>query len=194
MREAGVGMSGEEEEKRLLGGYAGGSRPWVPQLRCRGEKGARAACFSEGRVIRDAASGERRSLGCDVVLGGSVPSGTLTGSCGMYGQGPGGSDPLGWAKPLLLVLEVSRGMHRGPAPTAKAVGRYWGGTHSPRGPRPAQHQATPCLDLASQTHLSHSQGRQDPSASVCPTRHPHISSEAVHQPVPAPWPTAWKPR
>lgn len=48
MREAGVGMSGEEEEKRLLGGYAGGSRPWVPQLRCRGEKGARG----RGRVFQ----------------------------------------------------------------------------------------------------------------------------------------------
>lgn len=48
VREAGVGMSGEEEEKRLLGGYAGGSRPWVPQLRCRGEKGARG----RGRVFQ----------------------------------------------------------------------------------------------------------------------------------------------
>ena len=42
---------------------------------------------------------------------GSVPSGTLTGGCGVYGQGPGSPDPLGWAKPPLLLLEVSRGMH-----------------------------------------------------------------------------------
>ena len=43
MREAGVGMSGGEEEKCLLGRYVGGSWPWVSWPRCmiRGEKGVR---------------------------------------------------------------------------------------------------------------------------------------------------------
>lgn len=103
----------------------------------------------------------------------SVPSGMLWGS----------SEPLGWAKPPLLLLEVSSGMHGWSVPAAGTVGMYQGWTRRPHFPRPAQHRAALCSELVSLTHLSHSQGRQDPSASVCPARHPHISFEAMQQPV-----------
>lgn len=58
--EAGVGMSSGEEEKRLLGSA------WaVGRRQC--EEGATR--FSRGQVTKEAASGERRSLGCSNFLG-----------------------------------------------------------------------------------------------------------------------------
>lgn len=59
-------------------------------------------------MIRDVASGQHS---CNIVLGFCPIGHAHRGLRGVWAGSRGGSDPLGWAKPPLLLLKVRRGMH-----------------------------------------------------------------------------------